>query len=187
MNIYHIENNNKVTIKQLVEMIKKGVIMISLLPRPKIPPYSFFEPISVEPKDWMTSTEFLMGILKKIDEVVIQTNSNTKFIDEYNGKIEEIEADLFLSAEIAQTIVDSGIKFGVEDGKFGILASSELDFDELDYYLEFYQNRILRLYAPCFRLSARSGDIDLYKCRLRTAQRSCMTARSHRYQATRRA
>jgi len=68
--------------------------MISLLPRPKIPPYSFFEPISVEPKDWMTSTEFLMGILKKIDEVVIQTNSNTKFIDEYNGKIEEIEADM---------------------------------------------------------------------------------------------
>lgn len=68
--------------------------MISLLPRPKIPPYSFFEPISVEPKDWMTSTEFLMGILKKIDEIVIQTNSNTKFIDEYNGKIEEIEADM---------------------------------------------------------------------------------------------
>ena len=68
--------------------------MISLLPRPKIPPYSFFEPISVEPKDWMTSTEFLMGILKKIDEVVIQTNSNTKFIDEYNGKIEQIEADM---------------------------------------------------------------------------------------------
>ena len=68
--------------------------MISLLPRPKIPPYSFFEPISVEPKDWMTSTEFLMGILKKVNEVVAQTNSNTKFIDEYNGKIEEIEADM---------------------------------------------------------------------------------------------
>lgn len=68
--------------------------MISLLPRPKIPPYSFFEPISVEPKDWMTSTEFLMGILKKVNEVVAQTNSNTKFIDEYNGKIEQIEADM---------------------------------------------------------------------------------------------
>ena len=68
--------------------------MISLLPRPKIPPYSFFEPISVEPKDWMTSTEFLMGILKKVNEVVAQTNSNTEFIDEYNGKIEQIEADM---------------------------------------------------------------------------------------------
>lgn len=77
--------------------------MISLLPRPKIPPYSFFEPISVEPKDWMTSTEFLMGILKKIDEVVIQTNSNTKFIDEYNGKIEEIEADM---TSLKQDMID---------------------------------------------------------------------------------
>lgn len=77
--------------------------MISLLPRPKIPPYSFFEPISVEPKDWMTSTEFLMGILKKIDEVVIQTNSNTKFIDEYNGKIEEIEADM---VSLKQDMID---------------------------------------------------------------------------------
>lgn len=77
--------------------------MISLLPRPKIPPYSFFDPISVEPKDWMTSTEFLMGILKKIDEVVIQTNSNTKFIDEYNGKIEQIEADM---TTLKQDMVD---------------------------------------------------------------------------------
>lgn len=77
--------------------------MISLLPRPKIPPYSFFEPISVEPKDWMTSTEFLMGILKKIDEVVIQTNSNTKFIDEYNGKIEQIEADM---TSLKQDMID---------------------------------------------------------------------------------
>lgn len=77
--------------------------MISLLPRPKIPPYSFFEPISVEPKDWMTSTEFLMGILKKVNEVVGQTNSNTKFIDEYNGKIEEIEADM---TQLKQDMLD---------------------------------------------------------------------------------
>lgn len=77
--------------------------MISLLPRPKIPPYNFFEPISVEPKDWMTSTEFLMGILKKVNEVVVQTNSNTEFIDEYNGKIEQIEADM---SALQQEMVD---------------------------------------------------------------------------------
>lgn len=76
--------------------------MISLLPRPKIPPYNFFEPISVEPKDWMTSTEFLMGILKKVNEVVVQTNSNTEFIDKYNGKIEELETAIFnLQQEMA--------------------------------------------------------------------------------------
>lgn len=77
--------------------------MISLLPRPKIPPYSFFEPISVEPKDWMTSTEFLMGILKKVNEIAVQTNSNTTFIDEYNGKIEQIESDML---QLKQDMLD---------------------------------------------------------------------------------
>lgn len=77
--------------------------MISLLPRPKIPPYSFFEPISVEPKDWMSSTEFLMGILKKVNEIAVQTNSNTTFIDEYNGKIEQIESDML---QLKQDMLD---------------------------------------------------------------------------------
>ena len=66
-------------------------MFINPLPNPKIPPYSFFEPIGIEPKDWMTSTEFLLGMLKKLNETILQVNKNTEFIDEYNGKIEEIE------------------------------------------------------------------------------------------------
>ena len=58
---------------------------------PRIPPISFFQPISVNPEDMMTDVEFLLGILKKLNEVISQTNSNTKFIDEYSGKIEDIE------------------------------------------------------------------------------------------------
>lgn len=67
---------------------------ISLQPRPKIPPIGFFEPISVKPEDWMTDVEFLLGVLKKLNEVILQTNKNTEFIDEYTGKIEEIEAEI---------------------------------------------------------------------------------------------
>ena len=67
---------------------------ISLQPKPKIPPISFFEPISVNPEDMMTDVEFLLGVLKKLNEVIVQVNSNTKFIDEYTGKIEEIEAEI---------------------------------------------------------------------------------------------
>lgn len=69
-------------------------MLINLLPRPKIPPYSFFEPIGIEPRDWMTSTEFLLGMLKKLNDTITQTNSNTTFIEEYNGKIEEIEESM---------------------------------------------------------------------------------------------
>lgn len=68
--------------------------MIPLQPKPKVPPIGFFHPISVDPKDMMTDVEFLLGVLKKLNEVIIQVNKNTKFIEEYTGKIEELEAEI---------------------------------------------------------------------------------------------
>ena len=70
---------------------------------PRIPPISFFEPISVDPNDMMTDVEFLLGVLKKLNETIAQVNSNTKFIDEYTGKIEEIEAEI---ASLRQEMTD---------------------------------------------------------------------------------
>lgn len=67
---------------------------INFQPNPKIPPIGFFEPISVDPRDMMTDVEFLLGVLKKLNEVILQTNSNTEFINNYSGKIEELEADV---------------------------------------------------------------------------------------------
>lgn len=67
---------------------------INFQPRPKVPPIGFFQPISVDPRDMMTDVEFLLGVLKKLNEVIKQVNDNTKFIDEYSGKIEEIEAEI---------------------------------------------------------------------------------------------
>ena len=61
---------------------------------PRIPPISFFEPISVDPNDMMTDVEFLLGVLKKLNETIKQVNSNTAFIDEYSGKIEELEEEM---------------------------------------------------------------------------------------------
>ena len=68
--------------------------LINFQPRPKIPPIGFFDPISVDPKDMMTDVEYLLGILKKLNEMIAQLNSNTKFIEEYAGKIEEIETEI---------------------------------------------------------------------------------------------
>lgn len=68
--------------------------LINFQPNPKIPPIGFFEPISVDPRDMMTDVEYLLGILKKLNEVIAQTNKNTEFIDNYAGKIEEIEAEV---------------------------------------------------------------------------------------------
>lgn len=68
--------------------------IIPFQPKPKIPPIGFFEPISVDPKDMMTDVEYLLGILKKLNAMIAQLNSNTKFIEEYSGKIEELEAEM---------------------------------------------------------------------------------------------
>lgn len=67
---------------------------INFQPNPKIPPIGFFEPISVDPRDMMTDVEFLLGVLKKLNEVIAQTNSNTEFIENYSGKVEELEAEM---------------------------------------------------------------------------------------------
>jgi phage host-nuclease inhibitor protein Gam len=69
-------------------------MIIPRQPFPKIPPIGFFEPISVDPKDMMTDVEYLLGILKKLNEIIAQLNSNTKFIEEYTGRIEEIEKEI---------------------------------------------------------------------------------------------
>lgn len=69
---------------------------IKFQPRPKVPPIGFFQPISVDPRDMMTDVEYLLGILKKLNETIKQVNSNTEFIDNYAGRIEEIEAEIAL-------------------------------------------------------------------------------------------
>lgn len=69
-------------------------MIIPRQPFPKIPPIGFFDPISVDPKDMMTDVEYLLGILKKLNEMIAQLNSNTQFIEKYSGKIEEIENEI---------------------------------------------------------------------------------------------
>ena len=68
--------------------------MIQFQPKPKIPPIGFFQPISVDANDMMTDVEFLLGVLRKLNETIAQVNKNTEFIDNYSGKIEEIEAQM---------------------------------------------------------------------------------------------
>lgn len=81
--------------------------LINFQPNPKIPPIGFFDPISVDPKDMMTDVEYLLGILKKLNEMIAQLNSNTAFIEQYSGKIEEIEREIIaLRTEMTQFETD---------------------------------------------------------------------------------
>lgn len=68
--------------------------LIHFQPAPKVPPIGFFEPISVDPRDMMTDVEYLLGILKKLNSMIAQINSNTKFIEDYDGRIEAVENEV---------------------------------------------------------------------------------------------
>lgn len=58
------------------------------------PPNTLFSGISTDFKDNLTYAEFLLGILKKMNETIVKVNENSAFIDNYTGKIEEVEAEI---------------------------------------------------------------------------------------------
>ena len=57
------------------------------------PPSRLFQGISSNYLDNMTYAEFLLGILKKMNEIIAVTNSQQEFIDEFNVKYQELLKD----------------------------------------------------------------------------------------------
>lgn len=97
--------------------------LINFQPNPKIPPIGFFDPISVDPKDMMTDVEYLLGILKKLNEVIAQVNQNSEFINNYTGKIEEIETEI---AALRQEMTDFEANINVEINERFVTIKTEL-------------------------------------------------------------
>lgn len=58
------------------------------------PPNSLFQGISTNYQDNLTYVEYLLGVLKKMNEVITQVNSNTSFIENYDGRINALENDI---------------------------------------------------------------------------------------------
>ena len=58
------------------------------------PPNSLFQGISTNYQDSLTYVEYLLGVLKKMNEVIAQVNSNTSFIENYDGRISELENEI---------------------------------------------------------------------------------------------
>lgn len=58
------------------------------------PPNTLFQGISTDYHNNLTYVEYLLGVLKKINEVIEQVNSNTSFIENYDGRITELETEI---------------------------------------------------------------------------------------------
>lgn len=82
------------------------------------PPNSLFEGISTNYQNNLTYAEFLLGVLKKLNEMIGTVNEHSDFIDNYAGQIEEMQKELAefneewvryrndLNASVAQQIAD---------------------------------------------------------------------------------
>ena len=80
------------------------------------PPNSLFQGISTNYHDNLTYVEYLLGVLKKMNAVIEQVNSNTSFIENYDGRITELETEI------------TALRKEIEDFE----AKVETDFDELE-------------------------------------------------------
>ena len=73
----------------------------------KLPPNTLFQPITTDYKNNLTEVEFLLGVLKKLNEMIVQVNQNTEFIDNYSGEIEKLQNEFNdLVAENEQFKID---------------------------------------------------------------------------------
>lgn len=71
------------------------------------PPNTLFQGVSTNYLDNLTYVEYLLGILKKMNEVIEQVNSNTSFIENYDGRINALEIEIAnLRGEIEQFETD---------------------------------------------------------------------------------
>lgn len=134
--------------------------LINLQPYPHIPPIGFFEPISADPKDMMSSVEFLLGVLKKLNEIVVATNKNTEFIDDYSGRIEEIEAeiaDLYQAFDNFKSEVNSTIALQFSNIKIELQAMIATALNQANAYTDSVASQ---LRSEIEAISV--GDIQVY-------------------------
>ncbi|MEE1184113.1 MAG: hypothetical protein UHZ06_06485 [Paludibacteraceae bacterium] len=86
------------------------------------PPNSLFEGISTNYQNNLTYAEFLLGVLKKLNEMVGTLNEHSDFIDNYAGQIEEMQQELVefrqewaqFEIDINKSIADQIIAFKAE-------------------------------------------------------------------------
>lgn len=83
------------------------------------PPNTLFQGISTNYQDNLTYVEYLLGVLKKMNAVIEQVNSNTSFIENYDGRITELETEI------------TALRQEIENFE----AKVEADFDKLETQL----------------------------------------------------
>lgn len=124
------------------------------------PPNSLFEGITTNYQDNLTYAEFLLGVLKKLNEMVATVNEHSEFIDHYTGEIEKMQAELALfRAEWKQYKIDleADIETQMNDLKREVYAQLNGQIAQMRAYVD-VQDQALKDYIDSVAL----GQINVY-------------------------
>lgn len=124
------------------------------------PPNSLFEGITTNYQDNLTYAEFLLGVLKKLDEMVATVNEHSEFIDHYTGEIEKMQVELALfRAEWKQYKIDleADITTQMNDLKREVYAQLNGQIAQMRAYVD-VQDQALKDYIDSVAL----GQINVY-------------------------
>lgn len=124
------------------------------------PPNSLFEGVTTNWQNNVTYAEFLLGVLKKLNEMVATVNEHSDFIDNYSGQIEEMQKELEqFQADWKQYQIDTNasITQQINAFKFEVYGELSAQLTQLRSYID-VQDQSLHDYIDQVAL----GQIYLY-------------------------
>ena len=124
------------------------------------PPNSMFQGISTNYQDNLTYAEFLLGVLKKVNEMIVEVNAHQEFIDNYSGQIEEMQAELAeFRIEWNQYKIDTNASIAkqIADFKTEVYGALAAQLNQLRSYID-VQDDALKDYIDSVAL----GQIVVY-------------------------
>lgn len=91
------------------------------------PPNSIFEGITTNWQNNVTYAEYLLGVLKKLNDMISTVNEHSEFIENYSGQIEEMQAELAqFRAEWKQYTIDTNANITRQINAFKLEVYGEL-------------------------------------------------------------
>lgn len=124
------------------------------------PPNSLFEGVTTNWQNNVTYAEFLLGVLKKLNEMIATVNEHSDFIDNYAGQIEEMQKELAeFKQEWLQYQIDLNASITAQINAFKREVYGELtaQLTQMRSYID-VQDQALRDYIDTVAL----GQIYLY-------------------------
>lgn len=103
------------------------------------PPNTLFQGITTNWQDNLTYQEFLLGVLKKLNEVIAQVNADSEYIAEFNKKYTELLAE-FEDVKNKVDTLDEEINAEVDAKLSAFRNAVEIQIDNATEYLKAYSD-----------------------------------------------